>query len=143
MDLLRIGHGAWTVLTILDSNGDSKVLDLLEANGAPGERILADLQRFIPERGPPKNKEASKPLRDKILEFREPVTKGGTLRVLWFYDEGNVVVCANSELKKKDKTSATLIDAAIADRNRYLADKKLGRLTIKDLPKTDQEEEIP
>lgn len=143
MDLLRIGHGAWTVLAILDRNGDSKVLDLLEANGAPGERILADLQRFIPERGPPKNTEASKPLRDKILEFREPVTKGGTLRVLWFYDEGNVVVCANGELKKKNKTSTTLIDAAIADRDRYLADKKLGRLTIKDLPKTDQEGDTP
>ena len=129
-------------MAISDEQSNCEVLDLLAANGDPGERMLADLQVSVPQRGPPKNSEASKPLRDKIFEFRELVTKGGTLRVLWFYDEGNVVVCANGELKKKDKTSASLIDAAIADRNLYLADKKLGRLTIKDLPKTDQEEGI-
>jgi hypothetical protein len=94
------------------------------------------------KRGPPRNSEASKPLRDKIFEFREPVTKGGTLRVLWFYDEGKIVVCANGELKKTRKTSDSLIEAAIADRDRYLTDKRLGRLSIKDLPKPDQEEDI-
>lgn len=131
------------MLAISDDQSNCEVLDLLAESGVSGERMLADLQVSVPQRGPPKNSDASKLLRDKILEFRELVTKGGTLRVLWFYDEGNVVVCANGELKKKDKTSASLIDAAIKDRDRYLADKKLGRLTIKDLPKTDLEEDIP
>jgi hypothetical protein len=143
MHLLRIGTEAWTVLAISDDASNCEVLDLLAASGDPGERMLADLQVSVPQRGPLKNSEASKFLRDKILEFREPVTKGGTLRVLWFYDEGNVVVCARGELKKTRKTSDSLIDAAMADRERYLADKKLGRLRIKDLAKTDQEEDTP
>ena len=130
------------MLAVSDDESNCAVLDLLAENGAPGERMLADLQASVPERGPPRNSEASKPLRDKIFEFREPVTKGGTLRVLWFYDEGKIVVCANGELKKTRKTSDSLIEAAIADRDRYLTDKRLGRLSIKDLPKPDQEEDI-
>jgi hypothetical protein len=141
MDLLLIGKGVWTVLAVLDDRGDCEILDLLQSHGAPGERMLADLQHSVPERGPPKNTEASKPLRDKILEFREPVTKGGTLRILWFYDEGKVIVCANGELKKRDKTSDSLIDAAVAVRDRYLEDKGLGKIRIQDLPEPNDDKD--
>ena len=44
---------------------------------------------YVIEAGPPKDAEKSKLLREGIFEFR---TKGG-LRLLWFYDEGRVVIC--------------------------------------------------
>ncbi|MGH9438171.1 MAG: type II toxin-antitoxin system RelE/ParE family toxin [Terriglobia bacterium] len=110
------------------------MLDLLMTSGDPGTRLLSDLKESIPEHGPPKNPEASKPLRDKILELREPVIKGGTLRVLYFYDKGRILVCANGILKKTNKTPDELIDAAIAIRAKYLAAVRKGELEIIDLP---------
>ena len=110
------------------------MLDLLQSEGDPGDRLLADLKETIPERGPLRNTEASKPLRDKILELREPTSHGGTLRVLYFYDAGHVIVCVNACLKKTNKTPDDLIDAAVALRAAYFEAKEQGRLRIEDLP---------
>ncbi len=52
---------------------------------------LVRILDYCAESGPPRDEEKSKLLREKIYEFR---TKGG-LRLLWFYDAGNVVICAN------------------------------------------------
>ena len=134
MRLVRLGQGRWTVLAVLNGRGDCQVLDLLESEGAPGERLLADLQERVPNHGPPLNSEASKPLRDKILEFREPTNHGGTLRVLYFYDKGHVVVCANGVLKKTDKTPDELIDQAVAIKAAYDADKVRNDIVIEELP---------
>jgi phage-related protein len=119
----------------MDRGGQCAVLDLLMNSGAPGERLLADLRESVPERGPPtNNREATKALRDKILEFREPVKKGGTLRVLYFYDKGRVVVCVNGVSKKSNKTPDDLIDAAVRIRGEYLAAVKSNSIEIVDLP---------
>ncbi len=118
----------------MNERGECPVLDLLMRCGIPGQRLLADLTQSVPERGPPtNNSEATKPLREKIFEFREPVKKGGTLRVLYFYDKGHVVVCANGILKKSNKTPDELIDAAVTIRKRYFADAKCNQLQIHDL----------
>lgn len=138
MHLLRLGQKVWTVLAVMDHRGACAVLDLLESQGDPGERLLADLQENIPQRGPPRNNpDASKALRDKIYELREPTTRGGTLRVLYFYDEGRVIVCANACLKKRNKTPDDLIDAAVEIRKEYLEAKEKKRLMIEPL-ETDE-----
>ncbi len=69
------------------------------------------------------------------------MTKGGTLRVLYFYDAGHLVVCANGELKKRDKTSDALIDAAVSVRVAYLEAKIKQRLVIEDLPPATGDED--
>lgn len=74
--------------------------------------------------GPPKDEEKSKPLREGIFEFR---TKGG-LRLLWFYDEGRVVICVNGYIKQGQKTPNAEIDAAIQWKNKYFAAKGSGTL---------------
>jgi Phage derived protein Gp49-like (DUF891) len=79
------------------------------------------------EAGPPRDEEKSKPLREKILEFR---TKGG-LRLLWFYDEGSVVICVNGYIKQGQKTPNAEIDAAIQWKSKYLTAKRTG--TLKDI----------
>jgi hypothetical protein len=74
--------------------------------------------------GPPKDEEKSKPLREGIFEFR---TKGG-LRLLWFYDEGRVVICVNGYIKQGRKIPNAEIDAAIQWKNKYFAAERSGTL---------------
>jgi hypothetical protein len=85
---------------------------------------LVRIMDHTAEAGPPKDEEKSKPLREGIFEFR---TKGG-LRLLWFYDEGRVVICANGYIKQGQKTPNAEIDAAIQWKNKYFTAKRSGRL---------------
>ncbi len=79
---------------------------------------------YTAESGPPRDEEKSKLLRDGIFEFR---TKGG-LRLLWFYDEGCVVICVNGYIKQGQKTPNQQIDEAIQWKNRYFEAKQTGKL---------------
>ena len=72
--------------------------------------------------------------RARFAHVREPVKKGGTLRVLYFYDKGRVVVCVNGVLKKSNKTPDDLIDAAVRIRREYLDAVKSNSLEIVDWP---------
>lgn len=85
---------------------------------------LVRILDYVADAGPPKDEEKSKLLREKIFEFR---TKGG-LRLLWFYDEGNVVICVNGYIKQGQKTPNAEIDAAIQWKNDYLTAKRTGTL---------------
>ncbi len=81
------------------------------------------------DHGPPRDEEKSKPLREGIFEFR---TKGG-LRLLWFYDEGHVVICVNGYIKQRQKISNAEMDEAIQWKNNYFAAKRsetLKEITI-------------
>ena len=88
---------------------------------------LVRILDYVVEAGPPRDEEKSKPLREKIFEFR---TKGG-LRLLWFYDEGSVVICANGYIKQGQKTPEQHIEEAITWKKSYLQAKQTG--TLKDI----------
>lgn len=85
---------------------------------------LVRILDYVAESGPPRDDEKSKLLREKIYEFR---TKGG-LRMLWFYDAGNVVICANGYIKQGQKTPNAEIETAIQWKNNYLQAKETGKL---------------
>jgi putative component of toxin-antitoxin plasmid stabilization module len=85
---------------------------------------LARILDYVVQSGAPKSAEKSKPLREGIFEFR---TKGG-LRLLWFYDEGRVVICVNGYIKQGQKTPAQQINEAIEWKNRYFEAKQAGKL---------------
>jgi phage-related protein len=85
---------------------------------------LVRILDYVVESGPPKDAEKSKQLREGIFEFR---TKGG-LRLLWFYDEGRVVICVNGYIKQSQKTPPQEIDDAIQWKNRYFEAKQAGKL---------------
>ena len=85
---------------------------------------LVRILDYVVDAGPPKDAEKSKPLREGIFEFR---TKGG-LRLLWFYDEGRVVICVNGYIKQGQKTPPQEINDAIQWRNKYLEAKQAGKL---------------
>jgi hypothetical protein len=85
---------------------------------------LVRILDYVVEAGPPKDMEKSKPLREAIFEFR---TKGG-LRLLWFYDEGRVVICANGYIKQGQKTPPQQINEAIEWKKKYFEAKQARKL---------------
>jgi phage-related protein len=88
---------------------------------------LVRILDYVADAGPPKDAEKSKRLRDGIFEFR---TKGG-LRLLWFYDEGRLVVCVNGYIKQGQKTPNEEIEQALQWKNKYFEAK--GENTLKDV----------
>lgn len=85
---------------------------------------LVRILDHVADNGPPRDEEKSKLLREGIFEFR---TKGG-LRLLWFYDEGRVVICVNGYIKQGQKISNAEIDAAIQWKDNYFSAKRSGTL---------------
>jgi hypothetical protein len=85
---------------------------------------------YTAEAGPPRDDEKSKPLREGIFEFR---TKGG-LKLLWFYDEGGVLICANGYFKQGQKTPNAKIDEAVQWKVKYFTAKRSGALKEITLP---------
>jgi Gp49-like protein DUF891 len=130
MRLLLLAQAKWTVYAVCGGTGECQVLDTLIEAGVPGKRLLADLREYVPVNGPGHNEEFTKALRDGILEFRQPTSKGPTPRVLYFYERGFVIVCAVACLKKANKTPDALIDEAIEIRRRYLNDSAIGSIVI-------------
>lgn len=127
--------GTWTVLAICSDEETCALLDFLAGLGdeKTANKILADLKNYVPNSMPADwvRREFSESLTDSdgILEFRWPKKKGPTPRVLWFYDEGKLVVCSHG-CAKKGSMSAAEIDRAKDWKRRYQADRDAKRLTI-------------
>lgn len=56
----------------------------------------------------------------------------GRLRLLWFYDEGRLIICTNSFIKKGQKTPGKEKERAIRLKRKYFNAKKNNTLTIID-----------
>lgn len=80
---LLLGRLKWTVYAVCDGSGHCQVIDTLIDAGNAGLRLLADISEYVPSNGPGHNEEFTKALRDSILEFRQPTSRGGTPRVLY------------------------------------------------------------
>ena len=130
----RIKQGARFRLIAIGTQENDKIrLPYLEfqeeaLSSAPSEwPKLVRILDYVVEAGPPRDDEKSKLLRDGIFEFR---TKGG-LRLLWFYDEGSLVICVNGYIKQGRKTPNQHIEEALSWKKNYLQAKKTG--TLKDI----------
>lgn len=60
---------------------------------------------------------------EKIWQF-----SADSLRVLWFYDKGHLIICAHAFVKKGRKTPKKEKDKASGTMGRYFNDKKRGQL---------------
>ncbi len=132
MDLIEIASLRWTVLAVCDHRDDCQVLDFLGSHSdTPAARqMLAMLKEYVPTNGTPKhNQNMSKHLDGNIFEFKKGPKTGKKLRVLYFFDEGNVVVCTTA-FTKGEKTPDGVIDAAENVRTDYLNAKKSKKLNI-------------
>ena len=86
--------------------------------------MLALLDR-IAFKGPPKNTEISHQIKERLFEFIQ-----GRLRVLYFYDEGRIVICTHGFVKKSQKTPQSQVEHALQVMKRYFEDKKIGEIQI-------------
>jgi hypothetical protein len=127
----EIRQGARFRLMAVGTQENEKVhLPYLEFQGEALRRAAREWPKlvriidYMADAGPPKDEEKSKRLREGIFEFR---TKGG-LRLLWFYDEGRVVICVNGYIKQGQKIPNAEIDAAIQWKNKYFTAKRSGTL---------------
>jgi hypothetical protein len=98
MNLLLISKGIYTVYAIAKSEERCELLEFLSGLGQSlqrdSDRMLALLGR-VAAQGPPRNTEISHQIKGKLFEFIQ-----GRLRVLWFYDEGRLIICTSGFVKK-------------------------------------------
>ena len=129
MRLRLIGRGVWTVLAVCADEERCDVLDLANRlrRDDPGEhaRLMRTFDHLAAS-GPPRNVHRSRALAHDIFELK---TRGG-VRILYFFDEGRVVVCSEAMAKPKQRGLAQAIERAARTRWRYLNDKRHGALRI-------------
>ncbi len=128
MNLLLISKGFYSVYAVAKSREYCELLEFLEGLGQTlqkdSDRMLALLGRVAME-GPPRNTEISHQIKGKLFEFIQ-----GRLRVLWFYDEGRLIICTSGFVKKGQKIPRGEIDHAIRLMNGYFKDKKKAQIQI-------------
>lgn len=129
MDLRPVIRGDWTILAVCTNEERCDVLDFVERleRDDPGEsaRLMRAFARMA-ACGPPRNVRRSRALAHDIYELKTP---GGVL-VLYFFDEGRVVVCSEAMTKPKQRRLGAAVERAAHTRWRYLNDKRRGALQI-------------
>lgn len=129
MKLRCVAQGTWSVMAICDSRGDCQVrvfLEDLAADSQSDYHQTTALLRSVAMNGPPRNEMRSRPLADKVFELK---TRGG-IRILYFYDDGRLVICTEALRKPKKRELRTAIALAAEARTRYLEAKRHGALEI-------------
>ncbi|MCP4664608.1 MAG: type II toxin-antitoxin system RelE/ParE family toxin [bacterium] len=129
MRLLPIRTGEWQILAVCTPRGDCPLLELLASSQGGGlardaRRMLRLLDRAA-RQGPPRNKAISHQLDREIWEFIQ-----GQIRVLWFYDEGRMIVCSHGFVKKSRKVPRHDIEQAQERRRHYFDAKRRNELSI-------------
>lgn len=130
MELRLVRKGVWTVYAVCDDRGDCELADFL-ASQDRGAAMLALLDYVAG------NPQGPRLLPDEVCHQVAPdiwqFSKGRPgIRVLWFYDEGKLVVCTHGFAKGSKKTPKAERDKALGLRERYFADKKAGQLRYSD-----------
>ena len=129
MRVLGLGRAAWTVLALVDQRGICAVADFLDelvGEAGPDGRQLMALLYLVASEGPPRNERQSRHLDGPIWELK---TKRG-VRLVYFHDDGRLVVCAAAVRKCKHTELNRLIERAKQTRREYLAARLLGAVEI-------------
>lgn len=128
MKLERVRTGDWQILAVCTDRGDCPLLEFLAGLegqlARDGRRMLRLLAR-VASKGAPRNTQISHQLDSGIWEFIQ-----GRIRVLWFYDQGRMIICSHGFVKKRQRTPADELERARGARRRYLESKIEGDLEI-------------
>lgn len=114
--------------------GIGKSIDLLDflyemEKKRPKEAAkMAALFARVLEHGILNNKQKCRSLGNKLFEFK---TRGG-LRVVWFWDEGRMIICTHGFEKAQQKTPRREIEKALARKADYFDAKDNGSLVRKE-----------
>lgn len=122
MPIALIREGRRFSIYAWEENNGCQTLEFLEQlrnDSNPDAERIAYLIELAADHDPPKNEHHCRNLGDGIYEFKAP--KGA--RVLWFYDEGKLIICTHGFVKKKQKTPPGEIKRAKKIRKKYLEEK--------------------
>jgi len=138
MILRTVARGLWTVLAVCSERGDCPLLELLYEGSTPtpfgfqprgplaGEkaRMLARLKTMT-ETGPPRNAKVCHQIEGDLWQV-----ESGRIRVLWFYDEGRMVILSHGFVKRSRKTPEAEKSIARESLREYREAKARRRLRI-------------
>ena len=116
--LHTILSGAAFSVYALASGIDCELLSFFEKAERDNADELASmlaLLEYVAEHGPPKNKEKSRDVGEGIFEF-----KAKSLRVCWFYDAGQMIICTHGFGKPTKKVQDREIKRARELRDTYV-----------------------
>lgn len=130
------------VLKLVTQGHQCRIYALTEESKCLLADFLADVERDLPnefpklvrlfdyaaEHLPPRNEEKCKLLQDGIYEF-----KTTNLRVLWFWDEGRMILCTHGFVKKSRKTPPGEIARALNMKASYTVAKQAKQLKFESL----------
>lgn len=129
MKLGLLAQSYWTVYEVCSEREDG-VFHHLKLDDKSLHRLAAFIER-VAAHGPeafPENRSHEVNSDPKIWQF--DIT--GTLRLLYFYDEGRIVIATRAFVKaggKSGQTPRAVVKAAIQDRSDYFAAKQKNSLT--------------
>ncbi len=137
MKLRLIDRGRFQVYAICRQGGRCDLLDHLES-AIPLEnqdRKLSKEERdavemfhllvSVAESGLPENNEKKRRLSDEVWELRK-----GKLRIPFFLDDGNLIICTHHFRKQSQRTPQKEIKRAENAKKRYMEDKRSGHNEI-------------
>ncbi|MEJ2367973.1 MAG: type II toxin-antitoxin system RelE/ParE family toxin [Acidobacteriota bacterium] len=133
MELERIGRqGApFEVLAICTNRGDCPVLDFLSGMDSSDahlrNRMLSFLRERVAKGGPPRNREVCRALENGICEFKK-----GPVRIFWFWDDGQLIICTHAYRKKSRKAPRREIEKAKLLREQYEDAKRKNALIVRE-----------
>jgi mRNA-degrading endonuclease RelE of RelBE toxin-antitoxin system len=130
MKLIELASDKWTIYAYVENNNNCPVLELLDDID---ERLAAKMSTLLfdhlPVNGPVHNETFSKKLSNNTFEFKRGPKRGPGLRVLYFYDENNIIVCTSGFIKR-DSADKSAIELNEAIRTVYFRDKANSNLEI-------------
>lgn len=121
----------WTVLAPVDAQGQCRVREVMDAlersDKASHDQVVALLDR-VSRHGPPSDPRKSRHLGDAIYELK---TARGW-RLVYFFDRGRLVVCAELLRKPKARELRLAVTRARRVRQEYLVARAADAVVIEE-----------
>lgn len=125
MEIEEIASGRWRVFVAHASS--SLLVRELERTGPEADRVIAVFDRFAAIGPESYDTERCHQIVRGLFQIR-----CGQLRIMWFYDEGRIIVCCHAFRKKGAKTPRGEISAALKVKEAYFQAKESRSIVIID-----------
>jgi hypothetical protein len=127
---LIVEGSKWRVCAPCDGDGDTFIEGMTGNEETQRDKLIALLDRVANHRDGPRSIPSDRnhlvDSQAKLWQFRVD-----QFRVIWFYDEGFMVVCAHLYVKQKAKAPPAEIASAKRVKEAYLAAKRAGTLRLR------------
>lgn len=113
----QVVEKAWKIWALAADEEKCGLLKFLRDLGEADRNRVIALLDLVAERGPralPSDRCHDVDKDNSIFQFRV-----GTIRIMWFYDDGHVIICTHAFVKKRQKTPKREVERAIAAKKKF------------------------